>query len=131
MKMPEPTMPPITSMTASKRPRRRRRLGISLFKHDGCFGPGSSPDGPIYNRSAGCQPALHFFAAIFNRPCAGPLEYFWCCYQAGPHWIHLDVRGYAIEFLRIANQTIVAFVLPERAPGSSEHTVGFPRGESL
>src|SRR5439155_18609412 len=68
---------------------------------------------------------------IVNRPRAGPWEQLWGRRHTGLHRIHLNVTSNPLELRLIANQPIIAFILPERLPRQPHHPVTLPRSESL
>jgi hypothetical protein len=68
---------------------------------------------------------------IVNRPGARPLKLLGHCRQASIHRIHLDVTSNAPNLRLIANQSIVALVLPEWLPSGAQDLVALPRCESL
>lgn len=76
---------------------------------------------------AGCQTC----GPIVDRPGAGPEKLFRRGDKACVHRIHLDVMSDFPEFGVIANQPVVAFILPEWLPGSTQHAVALCSGESL
>ena len=68
---------------------------------------------------------------IVNRPTAGPAKLFRRSGQTGCHRVHFKVTSDSFKFGLIPNQSIVAFILPERTPGLSEYTISFPSRKSL
>ena len=66
-----------------------------------------------------------------NRPAARPEKFLRRRNQSGPHRIHLDITHNPTELRRVANQVVVALILPERLAGASENPIAFTSRKSL
>src|ERR1017187_7816864 len=73
---------------------------------------------------ASCRP-------IVNRPSAGPRKILRLARYSCFHRIHLDITGNPLELRLVADEPIIALVLPERLPRVAEHSVTLPRGKPL
>src|SRR5450756_2562579 len=68
---------------------------------------------------------------IVNRPGAGPWKLFRCSRQPRCYRVPLDVMNHALKLRIVANQPIIALILPERLASESQHSVALPGNESL
>ena len=68
---------------------------------------------------------------IVNRPTAGPTKLFRRSRQPCRHRIHLDVISDSLKFRRVANEPIIALVLPEGPPGQSKQLIALTSCKSL
>jgi hypothetical protein len=68
---------------------------------------------------------------IVNRPTAAPAKLFRRSRQPRRHRIHRNVISDSLKLRLVANQPIVALILPERMPGQSKHLIAFASCESL
>src|SRR5450756_3145493 len=68
---------------------------------------------------------------IVNRPGAGPWKLFRCSGQPGRYRVPLDVMNNALKLRIVANQPIIALILPEWLASESQHSVALPGSESF
>src|ERR1019366_4160667 len=68
---------------------------------------------------------------IVNRPGAGPWKLFRCSRQHGRYRVPLDVMNHALKLRIVANQPIIALILPEWLASESQHSVALPGSESF
>src|ERR1019366_8663983 len=78
----------------------------------------------MWGRLSTCGP-------IVNRPGAGPWKLFRCSRQPGRYQVPLDVMNHALKLRIVANQPIIALILPEWLVSESQHSVALPGSESF
>jgi hypothetical protein len=68
---------------------------------------------------------------IVNRPPAGPAKLLRRRSQSCRDWIHLNVLTNPLKLSLVANQPIIALILPKRLPGQSKHLIALTSRKSL